>query len=263
MYADPAGPDTNRGCMSHDPLPEPVGAPPGAVFATTRWSVVLGAQSHATGRREALEQLCSTYWLPVYGYLRRHGRPQHEAEDLTQGFFASLLESDFLDRADPERGRFRGFLVGALRNFLGTTAERAGARKRGGGVTFVDWSSVDAEGECARAIPAQADPAEAYEISWARALMNRALNRLGAEYTAAGKVRQFEVLKPFLSLAATRGDYARVAAELGATRTTVAVWAHRLNQRYAELVKLEVAATVADPAEVADELRHLVAVLAR
>lgn len=210
-----------------------------------------------------MEQLCSTYWLPVYGYLRRHGHNPHEAEDLTQGFFAALLETDFLERADPARGRFRGFLVGALRHFLGSHFERANALKRGGGARFVDWTSFDAERDCSRAFPAQADPAEAYDSAWAYALMNRALVRLEQEYTAAGRHSQFAALVPFLSRAPTRGDYALIAGTLGTARTTVAVWAHRLGQRYAELVKLEVAATVESPDDVADELRYLMGVLRR
>lgn len=235
----------------------------GAVFATTRWSLVKEARTDSSGGRDALEQLCATYWLPVYGYLRRHGHNPHESEDLTQSFFASLLETDFLDRADPARGRFRGFLVGALRHFLGSHFEKANALKRGGSARFVDWSALEAEREFARALPAQADPAEAYEVSWAYALMNRAFVRLNREYADAGRERHFATLSPFLSYAPTRGDYARVAEELGTTRSTVAVWAHRLSQRYAELVKLEVAATVDSPDEVAEELRYLMGVLRR
>ncbi|MCC7373750.1 MAG: sigma-70 family RNA polymerase sigma factor [Verrucomicrobiales bacterium] len=232
-----------------------------AVFATTRWKMVLAARADSPVRGDALEQLCSTYWLPVYGYLRRHGHGPHESEDLTQSFFASLLETDFLDRADPARGRFRSFLIGALRHFLSSHFERVNALKRGGGAQFVDWSTFDAEKECARAFPAQADPAQAYEVAWAYALMNRALARLEEEYAAAGRGPQFSTLKPFLGRTPTRGDYVRVAEILGTTRTTVAVWAHRLGQRYAELVKLEVAATVGSADEVNDELRHLVAML--
>lgn len=232
-----------------------------AVFATTRWSLVLEARTDSPDRRDALELFCSAYWLPIYGYLRRRGHNPQEAEDLTQSFFASLLETDFLDRANPARGRFRSFLVGALRHFLGSHFEKTNALKRGGGVRFVDWSSIDAETECARALPAQADPARAFEVAWAYALMNRALVRLEQEYAKADRRQRFLALKPLLGRAPTRGDYLRLAEELGTTRTTVAVWTHRLSQRYAELVKLEVVATVGSPEEVDEELRHLVAIL--
>jgi len=236
-------------------------APPAAAFATTQWSVVLGARSDAAHRREALEQLCSTYWLPLYGYLRRRGHAPQDAEDLTQGFFVYLIEGDFLDRPDPAKGRFRGYLVGALKHFLGTHFERAGAQKRGGGMRFIDWADLDVEAEFAAIDQPQRDPAAVYETSWALALLARALSRLHEEQAAAGKTRQFDVLKSFLSATPTRGDYDEAARSLGTTRTNVAVWVHRLNHRYAELVKLEVAATVLDPAEVEAEMRHLLQAL--
>jgi DNA-directed RNA polymerase specialized sigma24 family protein len=247
--------------MSGSP-PAPSGvAPCGAAFATTQWSVVLAARSDSARRREALEQLCAIYWLPLYGYLRRHGQTPPDAEDLTQGFFVYLLEGDFLDRPDPAKGRFRGYLVGALRHFLGAHYERAGAQKRGGGARFVDWNGLDAESELAAVDQPQRDPAAVYETTWALTLLARALSRLADEQAAAGRSRQFDVLKPFLSATPTRGDYDEAARALGTTRTNVAVWVHRLNHRYAELVKLEVAATVQDPAEVEPEMRHLLQAL--
>lgn len=233
----------------------------GAAFATTQWSVVLGARSDSANRREALEQLCAAYWLPLYSYLRRRGHSPPDAEDLTQGFFVYLLEGDFLDRPDPEKGRFRGYLVGALRHFLGTHYERIAAQKRGGGARFIDWSAVDAEREFAALDQTAQDPSEVYESSWALTLLARALGRLEEEQAAAGRTRQFEMLKPFLSASPTRGEYDEAARALGTTRTNVAVWVHRLNARYAEIVKLEVAATVQDPAEVESEMRHLLQAL--
>jgi len=236
-------------------------APPPAAFATTQWSIVLGARRDAPHRREALEQLCTVYWLPLYGYLRRHGHAPQDAEDLTQGFFVYLIGSDFLDRPDPAKGRFRGYLVGALKHYLGSHFERVGAQKRGGGASFIDWAGLDAEAEFAAVDQPQRDPAAVYETTWALALLARALTRLHDEQAAAGRGRQFEVLKPFLSATPTRGDYDEAARALGTTRTNVAVWVHRLNARYAELVKLEVAATVQDPAEVEPEMRHLLQAL--
>jgi len=134
-----------------------------AAFASTQWSVILAARSDAAGRRAALEQLCRSYWLPLYGYLRRRGHAPADAEDLTQSFFVYLIEGDFLDRPDPAKGRFRGYLVGALRHFLGTHFERAGAQKRGGGAQLVDWTGLDAEREFTAVDQPQSDPAAAYE----------------------------------------------------------------------------------------------------
>lgn len=232
-------------------------------FDSTEWSVVLGARRDAADRPAALQRLCSAYWLPVYGYLRRRGHAPADAEDLTQGFFVYLLESDFLDRPDPAKGRFRGYLVGALKYFLAQHFERTGARKRGGGALFVDWTSLDAERDFAACDQPQLDPSEAYEKTWALTLLARALRLLETEQAAAGKARQFAVLQPFLSTTPTRGDYDTAASTLATTRTNVAVWVHRLNHRYAELVKLEVAATVRSPDEIPAEMQHLLHALRR
>ncbi len=235
----------------------------GGVFSPTQWSVVLAARSDSVRRREALEQLCTTYWPPIYGYLRRRGKSPSDAEDLTQSFFLHLIESDFLDRPDPAQGRFRGYLVGALRHFLSNHFEREGAQKRGGQATFLDWSELDPEREFAALGQSQNDPGEVFETSWALTLLGQALRKLEAEQVEAGRARQFAVLKPYLSATPSRGDYDQAAHALGTSRTNVAVWVHRLNQRYAELVRLAVAATVQNPAEVSEELRHLLTVLRR
>lgn len=239
-------------------------APPAdAGFEPTQWTIVLAARHDSGGRRDALERLCRSYWPPIYGYLRRRGHAPADAEDLTQAFFADLIAGDFLDRPDPAKGRFRGYLVGALRHFLSHHFERVGAQKRGGQARFIDWTIIDAEREFAALDQPQLDPSDAYETTWALTLLANALKRLEHEQSAAGRARQFELLKPFLSAAPTRGDYEQAAARLGATRTTVAVWIHRLNQRYAELVRLEVAGTVSDPAEIPTEMRHLLHALRR
>ena len=233
------------------------------MFLATQWSVVLAARSGSAGRREALEQLCATYWPPIYGYLRRRGKPPADAQDLTQSFFLHLIESDFLDRPDPAQGRFRGYLVGALRYFLGSHHERENALKRGGQATFLDWSELDAEGEFAALGQGSPDPADVFDTSWALTLLGTALRQLGQEQTGADRARRFAVLKPFLSATPSRGEYDQAALALGTSRTNVAVWVHRLNQRYAELVRLAVAATVRDASEINEELRHLLAVLRR
>jgi len=257
IEAPPPPPDESKEPGS-DGTPIPAGG-----FAPTQWSVVLESRRDSARRREALERLCSLYWPPIYGYLRRRGHAPADAEDLTQGFFLHLIESDFLDRPDPAQGRFRGYLVGALRHFLSAHFERAGAKKRGGGVSFVNWSEVDPEREFASLQQAGPDPAELYETSWALTLLGGALRQLEEEQKAAGRTRHFSVLKPYLSATPSRGDYDEAAAALGTSRTNVAVWVHRLNQRYGELVRLAVAATVRDPSEVADELRHLLGVVRR
>ena len=244
------------------PLPE-CDSRPGGAFEPTQWSVVLASRRDSNNRPAAIQRLCSAYWLPLYSYLRRRGHGPADAEDLTQGFFVYLIESDFLERPDPAKGRFRGFLVGALKFYLSQHYERAGAQKRGGGVQFVDWASLDAEGEYTASDHPQLDPSEAYEKTWALTLLARALRQLEAEQATAGKARQFAVLQPFLSSTPTRGDYDAAAAALGTTRTNVAVWVHRLNHRYAELVKLEVAATVRSPDEIAAEMHHLQQALRR
>lgn len=241
--------------------PESSHSPGAAAFAATHWSVVLRARRGSAGRKEALEHLCSIYWLPIYGYLRRSGNAPADAEDLTQSFFAQLIEGDFLDRPDPARGRFRGYLIGALKHFLSSHFERQSARKRGGGIEFVDWHSVDAERAFAGVDQPQLDPSRAFEASYARALMSRALRRLEEEQRSAGKGRQFDALKPFLTTAPSRGEYDAAARELETSRANIAVWVHRLNQRYSEIVKLEVAATVEDPADVREELRHILEIL--
>lgn len=247
--------------MSHDSLSTEAPRLGGAAFEPTRWSVVLGARSSSLERGPALEKLCSTYWLPIYSYLRRRGHSAADAEDLTQGFFAYLLGSDFLDRPDPAKGRFRGYLIGALKHFLGSHFERENAQKRGGNATFLDWHGLDAEREFAAVGERPQDPSEAYEAGWAMALFAEALRRLESEQVSAGKARQFEALKRFLSASPTRGDYELVASHLGLSRTHVAVAVHRLNARYRELIRMEIAATVQDPADIREEMLHLLKAL--
>lgn len=242
------------------PLPS---APPGAVFASTQWSVVLQTRRGSEHRRSALEQLCRAYWAPVYGYIRRRGHAPADAEDLTQGFFLYLLESDFLERPDPAKGRFRGYLIGALKHFVAGELRHASAQKRGGATEFIDWSAIDPEREFLALDQPQLDPSAAYETSWALTVFAHALRRLEDEQTAAGRARQFSVLKNFLSTSPTRGEYDDAALALGTTRAIVAVWIFRLNRRYAELVRMEVAASVQDPAEVKNEMRHLLHALQR
>jgi RNA polymerase sigma-70 factor (ECF subfamily) len=225
--------------------------------------LVLAARRDPERRDHALERLCRTYWLPIYSFLRRHGHSPADAEDTTQGFFAHLLASDFMDRPDPARGRFRSYLIGALKQFVGHQRERNAALKRGGGIGFIAFEHAQAEEAFAAVDQPQLDPSEAYELAWAIAVLGRAQQRLEGEQAQAGRAHVFAALKPFLHATAQPGDYERTATMLNTTRATVAVWLHRLNQRLAELVKLEVAATLEDPADAEQELRHLLQVLRR
>ena len=235
----------------------------GALFASTQWSLVLATRRDSAERPEALQRLCAAYWLPIYSYIRRRDQAPADAEDLTQGFFASLLEGDFLERSDPAKGRFRGYLIAALRQFLADHFERVGAQKRGAGRTLIDWTVLDAESEFTAANQPQLDPSEAYERTWALTLLGRAMAQLEADQNAAGKSRVLAVLQPFLSTTPTRGDYDEAALALGTSRTNVAVWVHRLNHRYAEFVKLEVATTVRSPDDIPTEMQHLLQALRR
>lgn len=225
--------------------------------------MVLAARDDPARRQHALERLCSTYWLPVYTYLRRHHQAPADAEDTTQSFFAHLLSGDFLDRPDPARGRFRSYLIGALKQFVQHQRTHDQALKRGGAAHFVALDALDAEGEFNAVDQPQLDPSAAYELSWAVALIDQAQRRLEAEQRAADRALIFTTLKPFLHAPPARGDYERAAVTLGTSRATVAVWLHRFNQRLAELVKLEVAATLENPADAEAELQHLLHVLRR
>jgi RNA polymerase sigma factor (sigma-70 family) len=248
--------------MNDSGSPAPT-ATPGGEFAPTQWSVVRDARGDEARRRPALENLCRTYWPPVYSYLRRHGHSPADAEDTTQEFFAHLMAGDFFDRPDPARGRFRGYLIGALRQFVGHERTHASALKRGGQVTFVDLGDLDLEREFAAVAHPELDPSQAYELSWAVTVLGAALSRLEREQRTAGRGAAFSALKPFLHSPPAAGDYERAAAALGTSRATVAVWLHRLTRRLGELVKLEVAATLENPDDADDELRHLLAVFRR
>ena len=156
-------------------------------FPPTRWSMVLQAHRDSEARQQALERLFKTYWPPIYGYLRRRGHSPQDAEDLAQGFFLYLMESDFLDRPDPAKGRFRGYLIGALKHFLGTHFERMNAQKRGGGIQFTAWTSEAVEHEFLESEHPQLDPSEAFEKNWAFTLLAQCLQRLEREQTDAAK----------------------------------------------------------------------------
>ena len=233
-------------------------APQDGVFRTTHWSVVLAAQDGQGGTTSrALETLCRAYWYPLYVFVRRRGHDAADAQDLTQEFFAHLLQRDFLRNVAREKGRFRSFLLAALKNFLATEWRRESAAKRGGGRVFVSWEDLQAEERYAGEAAEESVPERLYDRRWALTVMQQAMARLREEFVATGKNRQFDRLKPFLSREGTREDYAAVAGQLQVTPGAVTVAVHRFRRRYGELVRAVVAETVAGPDEVEDELRFL------
>lgn len=230
-------------------------------FATTHWSLVLAA-GHASraDSKAALARLCETYWYPLYCYVRRRGHSAEEAEDLTQGFFAALLERDSLRVADPHRGRFRSFLLASLDHFLANEWRRRSARKRGGGQASLSLDCRWGEARYAQEPSGNLTPEQAYQRRWAMTLMEQALSRLRQEYVAGGKSALFDRLAALLG--GDRGAaYRDIAAELGMTEGAVKVAVHRLRRRCREHLRSEVAQTVAAPQDVEEELRNLLAVV--
>jgi RNA polymerase sigma factor (sigma-70 family) len=226
----------------------------GTAFVSTEWSIVLDAAASGEHKQRALERLCRTYWRPVYAFIRRQGNGIELAQDLTQAFFAHLLESDFFATADPERGRFRSYLRQSCRLFLGNEWQKRTAGKRGGGQSTIPWEMVSTEDE--RRFAEASDPSREFDRQWVLALLRRAMTRLEAEQAEPALQKNFESLRPFLTARPEAGDYDRLAAELGVARRTVPVLVHRLGKRYQELIRAEVAATLAVRSEVDDELRH-------
>jgi RNA polymerase sigma-70 factor (ECF subfamily) len=236
--------------------------PSHADFSATRWTLVLSA---ARGTRTpvattALAELCRTYWYPLYAFLRHRGHESHEAEDLTQGFFAHLLAKDFLAGVDPEKGKFRSFLLASLKHFLSDQRDYAQARKRGGGQKVVPLDGLDAESRYRLEPAHDLTPEKMYEKQWALALLDRVLSRLEAEQSADGKAEQFAVLKNFLS-GSRAESYAAIAERLGTTEGAVKTAVHRLRRRYRELLREEIAQTVASPEEIDEEIRSLLSCL--
>jgi RNA polymerase sigma-70 factor (ECF subfamily) len=229
-----------------------------AIFATTHWSVVLraGEADSAEGHR-ALEELCRTYWFPVYAEIRRRGHAEHDAQDLTQEFFACLLRRESFAAATPAKGRFRSYLLGAPDYFLSDARARDRAAKRGGSRRILSFDELDAEAWYRAEPAAQDTPAKAFDRRWLVAVLAAGLRALEAEQAAAGKAATFARLKPFLAVETDAGDYRQVAAELGLKTGTVAVAVHRLRQRYQEIIRAAVRQTLLDPEELEAELRHL------
>ncbi len=239
--------------------------PPGPrEFATTHWSLVVAAnpdKASGTRARKALEELCRAYWYPLYAFVRYRGYSSDDAQDLTQSFFVRIIETGGFVSADPERGRFRSYLLGAMKHFLVNEWHRARAQKRGGGVTFLELDGLDPEARYALEPAQSTDPDADFDREWAQESIARAMEKLRAESEARGKVELFEALKG--SLTGDEPARSETAARLGMTDGAVKVAVHRLRQRYRELLRAEIAETVTDPSDVDVEMRHLVAALRR
>jgi RNA polymerase sigma-70 factor (ECF subfamily) len=229
-------------------------------FPTTRWTLVVAAgDPHRKEARAALASLCEKYWYPLYAYLRRRGYPVDHAQDLTQEFFTRVVQGRYLDRADPEKGRFRSFLLTSLKFFVADEADRQRADKRGGGqLVSIEFSSGE---ERYQRQPAHDEtPERIFERQWALSVLDGVMGKLRDEFVRHGRLEDFEQLKVFL-LGHSDAPYAALAREMDTSEGALKVAIHRLRKRYRELFRQEIADTVADPVEVESELRYLAAAL--
>ena len=234
-------------------------------FPTTRWTLVVAAgDPQRKDARSALVSLCENYWYPLYAYLRRRGYAPDQAQDLTQEFFMRVLEGRYLDRADPEKGRFRSFILTSLKFFAADEKDRQRAQKRGGGaVVSLEFSSGESGEERYQREPGHDEtPDRIFERRWALAMLERVMERLREEFVQHGSPENFERMKVFL-LGQSEAPYADLAREMTTSEGALKVAIHRLRKRYRELFRQEIADTVADAAEVESELRYLAAVLTR
>jgi len=221
--------------------------------------VAAAGQGPSLEAQEALATLCHIYWYPLYAYARRHVPSAHDAQDLTQAFFAQLLEKEYLQAADPERGKFRSFLLTAFKHFLSKERARAHAQKRGGGRCMLSLDFQMGESRYHLEPVDHATPERLYERGWALSILEQTLARLRQELANAGKEKLFECLKGALAGEGVQESYARIALELGLTESAIKVAVHRLRRRYQELLRAEIAQTVVAPEDVDEELRDLFA----
>jgi RNA polymerase sigma factor (sigma-70 family) len=238
-------------------------------FVTTRWSLILSAAhvgSEEQRARDALAELCRTYWRPIFSFVRGRGYSIEDAQDLTQDFFVTILKNDWLQHADRNRGRFRSLLLRSLQNFLINAAEKSHARKRGGDVEFVSWHDWMSEASSELSIPTATleslPPERLFDLTWAATVVEHALQRLREECESKGKLWLFQTLSPHLTDERDEVSYAELSAELGIAETAVKKQLHNMRQRYRSLLRVEVSQTVEDPADVDDEIRYLCASLA-
>jgi RNA polymerase sigma factor (sigma-70 family) len=240
---------------------EPISGHAGG-FATTHWSLVLAAGRGASAdAHAALAALCQTYWYALYVYVRRRGHQPDDAQDLTQEFFARLLEKHYLQSADPERGRFRSFLLTAFKRFLSKQRDRERAKRRGGGMKLLALDFEAGESRYSLELAHEVTAEKIYEQRWALTLLDRVFARLRDEFDQAGKQKEFNCWKVYLTGEAGTPSYRDLATELEMTEGAIKVAVHRLRRRYRDLVREEIAQTVAGPADVDEELRHLFAAL--
>ena len=231
-------------------------------FETTRWSIVVAAGGdNSVAARAALAALCDTYWYPLYAYVRHRGVSSEDARDVTQAFLASLIERNDLKHVSQDRGRFRSFLLASLQHFLANDAARRRTAKRGGGMRVVPLDSDEPEGRYRLEPAGPATPEALYERRWALMIIERVLARLRDEWAAGQRGAEFEALKACLLGEAPQGGYAAVAATLGASEGAVKVAVHRLRRRFQTELKRDIGETVADPADVDDEIRYLIRAL--
>lgn len=233
-------------------------------FATTHWSLVVAAkhdQASQSEARVAFEQLCKAYWFPLYSFVRHRGYSSTDAQDLTQSFFVQLIETSGISSADPGRGRFRSYLLGAMKHFLANEWHRERTLKRGGGVTFLEFDSLDPEARYALEPAQPSDPDAGFDREWAQEAIARAISQLRSESQASSKGELFETLKS--SLTGEEPPRIESAERLGMSVDAVKVAVHRLRKRYREILRAEIAQTVDDPSEIDDEMRYLVEALRR
>ncbi len=250
--------------MTSDPS-SPESVPPSGAFAPTRWTLILRARGETPESRVALGELCETYYLPVLRFLRREGRDEDAAREMTQEFFARILGNGGFDQADPERGRFRSYLLGALKHFLADQRKHEQRLKRGGGTApeSLDANGTDDEHDSLQVADSTTPAPESFfDREWALAIMARALEVLQKEFTAAGKADQFDTLKPWLMGEAPSMSQADAALQLCLSEGAVKVVIHRLRKRFREAVRTEIAQTLRNPYLVDEELQHLIEALA-
>ena len=232
-------------------------------WATTSWTQVLTARDGATSEsRLALEALCRTYWYPIYAFLRGHGLDPDDARDVTQAYFAELLEKGYLEDCDPSRGRFRVFLMTSIRHFLAKEREKTRAWKRGGRAETFSLDEGEVEDRYRTEPADRLTPDQVFERRWALTLLENVLVRLRQECADAAREREFELLKGFITGEQPKVTYRTVAMELGTSETAVKTTVHRFRQRFGALLRQAIAETVSDPRDVDDEVRHLLGVIA-
>src|SRR5213594_669653 len=237
--------------------------PADGYFATTHWSVIVNARAaDSSVARQALEKLCQTYWYPLYAFVRRQGHGPHDAQDLTQEFFARLLEKNYLDDVRRERGKFRSFLLASMKHFLANEWDRARAQKRGGTPAHIPIDTQSAETRYGLEPGHDQTPEKLFERRWALTLLDNVLSRLREEFVTAGKAEQFDQLKVALTADKRAVPYTELGTRLGMREGAVKVAVHRLRARYREVLRAEIAHTVSSAADVEEEIRHLFAALA-